>query len=393
MTANRSSGVSVAYSDEARARAAASRPIQQCTAGRGQRDHVVVVLLESWSTYHSQRWLGVNDWTPRLDALAGEGVWFEQLHAGGFNTNEGLVSLLTGRDIVLPVLPAHQMGAFEGAWQAEHTLPTALNALGYHTALLTSGDLAYTRKGEWLNAVGFNETLGHDMPAFEGHPRLHFAAVEDKLLYDAAFDYIREQRQGASPSFVMVENVSSHHPFIHPTTGERREQAVFEYMDDTAADFIERLLADGFLDEGVLVVVSDHRAMTFITPEERETLGRGAASRIPGFVLARDVTATGVSEPVHQADLLPTVLRRVAGELCWPTPMRDWLAHEDIEPRCLLHARGDQRDRVDVFCPTGEGTVAVAGDDSAFIDVEGIPRDEQQRVLASILRQRLGLFP
>lgn len=221
----------------------------------------------------------------------------------------------------------------------------------------------------------------------------HFGAVADEVLYEFAFDYLRERRVDEHPSFVVIENVSSHHPFIHPDTQVRSEEAVFRYMDDSAADFIEHLLDDGFLEQGLLVVVSDHRAMTFVTPEEREALGRGAASRIPGFVLTRDKPAAAVNEPVHQADLLPTVLRHVGEELCWPTPMCDWLVHEEIAPRCLLHARGDQRDRVDVFCPTGEGTVAVAGDDSAFVDVEGLNNAEQKQVLDNIIRQRLGMFP
>lgn len=45
---------------------------------------VVVLILESWSAYQSALWGGLgNDWTPRLDALARENVWFSNLRCPG----------------------------------------------------------------------------------------------------------------------------------------------------------------------------------------------------------------------------------------------------------------------------------------------------------------------
>src|SRR5690606_13885090 len=126
LATNWPNGVSKEYSQSTLERLNNLSSVQECSIGRAIRSNVVVLILESWSTYHSRRWLGSNDWTPRLDALASQGIWFNELYAGGFNTNEGLVSLLTGRDIVLPTRPPYQMEAFEGAWNAHGALPGQL---------------------------------------------------------------------------------------------------------------------------------------------------------------------------------------------------------------------------------------------------------------------------
>ncbi len=164
-------------------------------------------------------------------------------------------------------------------------------------------------------------------------------------------------------------------------------------MYSAAADFIEALVEDGFLDNGVIVVVSGHRAMTFVSHAEQQHYGRGAVSRIPGFILARDIQGQSVEVPFHQADIMPTLLQRSGSRMCERIGVRDMLQPEATNPLCLLHARGDWRDRVDVFCPDGEGTVQVDGDDSRFIESMGLTSERQQIVLDTVARYRLGLLP
>ncbi|WNL40142.1 LTA synthase family protein [Halomonas sp. PAMB 3232] len=361
-----------------------------CTSTPAHRDNVVVLVLESWSPYHSQRWSGLNDWTPRLDRLAGEGTWFSRLHAGGSTTNDGLVSLLTGRQLVLPFTPPTQTEAFEGAWRrAEQALPHALAARGYKRSFLTSGDLSFTHKGEWLSHIGFDTLQGHDTPAFDGLARHHFNAVEDAALYEHALSFLRQRQRSPHPQFVVIENVSTHHPFVHPDTHERSEEQVFRYMDDTAADFIEALKRDGFFGNGLLVVVSDHRAMTMMSREEHALLGRAAASNVPGFILTGEKGVGEVSGLYHQADLMPTLLAHVSEPpYCHQSPPRSLLNPDDTSPACVFHARGDQRDLVNVFCPQGQGVIRVDGDDSRFVRASMLSRPLKRDLLQRLARER-----
>ena len=368
----------------------ASEPgIIKCVPGRAKRGPVVLLLLESWSPYHSKFWSGLNDWTPRLDAMAQDNIHFLRLHAGGFNTNEALVSLFTGRDFVLPMKLPHHFEAFDGAWGIADTSPRRLETEGYHTVFLTSGNLAFTQKGEWLREIGFTYVEGHDFPGYEGLPRHHFESVPDDALYERALEVIVGLREKGTSAFTVIENVSTHHPFIHPYTGERSEEAVFRFMDETVADFIEALQRTGFFDDGLLLVTSDHRAMTMVPATEKKLLGRAAASLVPTFVMTGEVGGHAISMPFHQADLMPTLSRHVGAEFCYEGPLRDLLEPNSTEARCVIHARGDRRNHLDVFCEKGEGTVQVAGDDSAFIEVDGLDPDLQRVLLNRIAWERI----
>lgn len=393
--ANLPTGIATPYSEPARERLENTLPVRQCYPGAHARKHVVMLVLESWSTYHSRRWLAESghNWTPRIDALAGQGRWFSQLYAGGHTTNKGLTSLLAGKEMRLPVLPADQIESFAGGWNGSTSLPQQLADVGYQSVLLTSGDLGYTRKGEWLKHIGFDRVSGNEAEVYAGIKRHKFGGVADSVLYAHARDVVGEQREAGVPTFTVVENVSTHQPYAQPETGEQSEEAVFRYMDNTVADFIEGLRDDGFMDDSVLIVVSDHRAMTFETAAEHQVFGPSAAARIPGFILADGIASGEVSEPTHQADMMFTVMDQASDEVCGRRGQRSLLSEHELTPRCLLHARGDERDKVDVFCADGYGRVRVEGDNSRFVHASGLSAQKQRRVLDDIARERLEMVP
>ena len=58
--------------------------------------NVVIVILESWSSWHSQLFGGAYDWTPGLDEASKSGLRFTNFHSIGFTTSNGLVGILGG---------------------------------------------------------------------------------------------------------------------------------------------------------------------------------------------------------------------------------------------------------------------------------------------------------
>jgi len=46
-----------------------------------------------------------------------------------------------------------------------------------------------------------------------------------------------------------------------------------------------------------------------------------------------------------------------------------------------------------VYCPEGKGTIKVMGDDSYFVNNEGLESGRQQQLLDALARQRLALVP
>lgn len=351
-----------------------------CHPGLQQRHDLIVLILESWSVYQSRYFGGIHNWTPRLDSLAGQGLAFDNFHAAGFSTNEGLMSLLTSMEILAT---GQRRTPYITAWGGNYSLPAVMRNNGYHSSFLTSGHLGFSRKDLWLEHLGFDHIEGHNHPAYDGLPRFHFAAVADEHLYRRSLQHMTELEQPASrkPYALVIESVSSHHPYKHPHTGSTAQADVFGYMDSAAADFIEQLRQRGFFSHGRLLVVSDHRAMVPVQPAEQQALGLATLSRIPAFWLGRDIPRGRVSEPFHQADVLPTLEHWIASEQCNPHGLRDMLSPAASTPRCVYHVRGDRREAVNLFCPDGQGEIRLAGDRTRFERAQGISAPQQKQAL------------
>lgn len=361
---NLQTGMSTPYAPEHAARLReewAQRPLA-CLAGSRRRPNIVVLIAEGWSPYHSRLFTGFNDWTPRLDHLASQGRYFTALHAGGSNTNAGLISILLGHEFYSPIKGPLKLRPYDGLWGLETSLPKRLGSQGYRSTFMTNGNLAFSGKGGWMADIGFDEIHGHDSPEYEGRRRLHFDAAADEHLYRKALAWLPPE--GADPWLLVLENVSSHHPYTHPHSLERNERKAFGYMDQTMDDFIRGLAERGFLKDNLLVVLSDHRAMTRVTPAEKRRFGLSASSRIPGFVLSGLVEAGRVDIPVHQADLLPSLLALVSEGACARQPMVDLFHDAPAPARCLFHAPNSDWNAIHAYCPDGNRIVRLAGSDS-----------------------------
>lgn len=389
--ANKTPGVATAYSAEKIATVISVNQDKEqvCQQGGHGKKDIVLLILESWSPYQSQFWSGNQNWTPKLDKLARENTAYTQLHAGGFATNEGLISLLSGIEYLAPTKPFFAIWPFETAWNTTETLPKVLKQEGYHTSFLTSGNLNFSSKGKWMNNIGFDTIEGHDQPDYDGHKRLHFDAVPDEILYQHAAKYIAEKQNNPRPFFVTIENVSTHHPYIHPVSREKGAESVFRYMDDTVDVFYQQLVDQGFFDQGMLIIVSDHRAMVPITAEEQNQLGRAAASRIPMIMINSPAPAGKIEVIAHQNDLLPTLKAYSRQQACGTSAYRNLFEPDKTVARCVFHARGDDRDHIDVFCDEGEGVIELAGDETYFISHNGLSDTRQNILLNEVNQHRI----
>ena len=59
------------------------------------------------------------------------------------------------------------------------------------------------------------------------------------------------------------------------------------------------------------------------------------------------------------------------------------------EGKCAFHARGNQRDLVDVICDGGRGVIKLDGDQTRFLQNQGLNESSQESLLADIARIRL----
>ncbi len=360
---------------------------KQCARGLSKRKNVTILLLESWSPYQSQLFSGLNNWTPELDSFAQQAVIYPNMHANGFSTNTGLIGLLGGVRVYAPFSHIFRFAVtFRSVWGISDTLPELFNSNGYHTAFLTTGPLSFSGKEPWLKDIGFAETDDNKNPFYESWKKVQFGAASDEALYKRSLEWISAQPDG-QPWMLTLETVSTHQPYLNPETGKPDLEGVFRFADHKAGSFIRDLQANNYFDDGVLVVMGDHRSMTPMTDEEVKLLGQAAFSKVPFFILGE---GQAFSHPgtFQLSDILPSFRYWLSDEVCQSETSAVLFDHE-AEGRCAFHIRGADPSLVDVFCPQGQGQVKLNGDDTRFIQNSGISTQKQDELIRIIGQQRL----
>lgn len=378
------SGVSSRYSEEYLSSLANQfDAIPSCREGTEERQDVIVLILESWSAYHSDTWGGATSWTPELDNISKKSMVFQRTVAGGFNTNQGLMSIISGVPLLSPLTSLFSRKAFEPAWGWDYTLPKQLSSGGYRTAFLTSGDLSFQGKAAWIEHAGFDYIEGHDASVYVGHPREHFNAAPDEVLFSRAVDYWNENSDAPEPLAIVVESVSSHTPFIHPLTGEKGEEPVIRYMDEVTGSFFRSLESAGYFARGgILLIASDHRSMTVIREEETRLFGEWAPALIPMLVYREDISPQTIERVVHQSDITPSLAGALTGQGCGYPDWRNLFEEDPAESnRCVFHASGTDWEKLLVFCDSGYGEIELDGDQSQFVVADSISSPDQQTLL------------
>lgn len=339
----------------------------QCAAGLDRRPDVLVIAIESLSSYHSGLLGGPFDDLPRLDDFARRHTWFESFHANGFTTDHGLIALLTGQ----PPLPApgrySSLDVFRGFGEGEHSLPRAMQSAGYETAFFTTGDLGFLDKVPWLRSLGFDRQEGSESAFYAGWPRHAFNAAEDAALYLRLAQWMRT-RDDTRPFFAFALTVQSHPPFVDPATRRLDEHAVMRNVDAALAGFLERLEAEGFFERGIVMVTGDHRSMTPLHREEFQRHGERAFARVPLIVAGRVDTPKGrIAAPFQQTDLLPSLRDLTGRESCTQAGQGRFLRADPRPPAWVLHVRGDRRNRIDAYFGATSASLVLDGDDSRWV--------------------------
>jgi lipoteichoic acid synthase len=354
-------------------------------AHREPSPDILIVLLESFSSTFSPMYGGSRGAHPELERISLDGLRFTRFLANGFTTEHGLIAILGGRMPVFPaeVAPFSLKGntAFAGHYGLTTSLPACLDSLGYHTEFLTTADLSFTNKGNWLRSIGFARVEGHDAPQYDGLPRRVFQSVNDSALYARVLDRTNELRADATPFLLVAEGVEGHGPY----RGADGMIATLRSADASLGRFYDRLVASGFLDSGLVLLVSDHRVQQALTAEERASFGPEAAVRVPAVLLGYGVVAGEDSVPRHQMDVLPTLMRLLGS----PSQTDDLATAMTLEPgpRCIPWLHGGRRDEIGALC--GDEYVRIRLDGERTRLVKGAATDDSDQLIAAIHRSRI----
>jgi phosphoglycerol transferase MdoB-like AlkP superfamily enzyme len=332
--------------------------------------NIILLILESFSMHHSRFFSGINDFTPNLDKMAAEGRAFTHFISNGFTTEHGLIAILTGR-FPFPGIRESQYNfisdSYKGYYNLDHTLPKILTRNRYYSEFLTSGNLGFSNKGQWLENIGFDYIEGHDADHYQGHKRFHFQAAPDDVLYERSLDRL-ELIEKKAPFFMAIETVSTHVPFIDPISEKRSESLAIRFADNALGEFYNDLKETDFFDTGILIIVSDHRSMNMVTRKELDLFGPKAPALVPLVIIGSGYT--GVEKNLfQQTDIFNSIENLVSPlDSCTSIFKGDLLSVPSKSPLFAPFIRGDDRSLVTIFSDTDVGNILLDGDQTRLID-------------------------
>ncbi|GAD78589.1 LTA synthase family protein [Vibrio ezurae] len=371
---NRNVTYKKSYSNEFIDNFSYSSKINRKSINSSKPDNIYVFFVESWSNYQSLEFGGAFDWTPRLDQLARSNIKLSNFYANGFSTEMGLYATLIG---IQPILYKQNV-ALDGGMglltlNNRNSQVKKIKEFGYRTSFITSGNTDFLQKKDWLELIGFENIIGSESFS-KNTPRYLFNSVSDKVL----FDYFKswDIENSDISKFVVIENVSTHAPYYIPSDNGvvRSEEKAFRYTDEELANLLIKLSDSS--DNNLIIVISDHRAMSPLTRDEINRDGIFASSKVPGFVIWNKYNKN-IEKNFQQSDILNSILSLLSGEVVYSDIQGSLFPLVTPSPaKCITYQRGDNRSLVSVKCEDESFLVRSNGDNTSTInEVKSLPVD------------------
>ncbi len=292
-------------------------------AGCGSIVPVTRVVLVTFDTTRADRigCYGYDDArTPNLDALAAEGVLFENAIAQVPTTLPSHATMFTGQ---FPQDHGVRYNVFYSLAESAETLAESLKTAGFATAGFPASQVVSASHG--LNQ-GFDVYI--DPPAAgEGMPG-HGGARTAEEGVDLTLEWLANN--GESKQFAWLHFYDPHWPYTPPFPyssqfRERRYDGEIAYADAQLGRLLEALKDDPRWDRTLVIVAGDHGEGLYDHDERWHTmLVYETTQHVPLIVRAPAATTGRIAETVTLADLMPTVLDLAGVNAPGPMRGRSW---------------------------------------------------------------------
>lgn len=289
---------------------------QKAVAVRQRPMNLVIILEESLGAQYVAS-LGGKPFTPELDKLARQGLWFKQLYATGTRSIRGIEAVTTG---FFPS-PARSVVKLGLAQNGFFTIARILKEAGYRSDFIYGGESHFDNMRGFLLANGFDRVIDeNDYPApnFRGT----WGVSDDDLFRRADEEFTRH---GEAPFFALVFTSSNHSPYDIPQspaanlTAEQGTVAnAIRYADYALGEFFRKARASDYWDNTLFLVVADHDDVVkgpSLIPIEH--------FHIPALILGGSVKPAEYENVASQADLAPTLLSLMGLDSEHPMPGHD----------------------------------------------------------------------
>ena len=225
--------------------------------GPEKRWNVVLISVESLSAEFLSPFGSKKGLTPRLDAMANEGILFRELYATGTRTVRGLEALT----LSVPPTPGQSI-----VWRPKNqhlfTLGSLFAQRGYGVDYIYGGDTRFDNMRSFFGSNGYHIVdITQKTPADYCFANAWGVSDEDLLSWTAKeADRLHSAKQ---PFFLHAMTGSNHRPFTFPAnridlpSNSGREAAV-KYTDYAIGHFIDEARSKPWFADTLFVVVADH---------------------------------------------------------------------------------------------------------------------------------------
>ena len=280
--------------------------------------NVIAIMLE-----------GIDDWmisdehTPVMKYMMKNGINFSNHYAPSFGTGATIGSeFCFNTGFYTP--PSGVSAVNYASNKYPYALPQLFANKGY------SVNSFHYNHSEFYNRGLLHKNLGYEKyNSFQDYGLSELEAQSDSKVLQV--DSIYRDITKNSPFYSFIITYSGHVPYTYDdaklkVVKENHPELIDESMDfeenacrilardtdDFFRQLLERLNADGLLENTVIVVYTDHYAYGYSDQEKLAQLNSAAGDdlmfRVPAFIYSPSLEPVDITTPTHTADLLPTLV-------------------------------------------------------------------------------------
>jgi len=271
-----------------------------------QKKNVVICILESFSRSYLLPGDKARAITPFFDSLIGKSIFFPHSVANGFQSNEGIVSILGG-------LPPFLDEPFFYSLYANTPLKSIGNILkenGYNTNFFMGAGKDHFGFGKFAKMAGIDHYFSREDFNDDRYYDGNWGIFDEPFLQFGAGVLAAKQ----TPFLAVFFTISSHPPYTIPPQyrdrfdipGKTAPQRSISYVDYSFQRFFASCSKMPWFRNTLFVFCADH----WLDPYEgRTVINPVNSSAIPIFIYDPSRDSGTVSDPLaSQVDLTPTIL-------------------------------------------------------------------------------------
>lgn len=272
-----------------------------------QKKNVMIIVIESFGQGYVG-WFGQNRFsrTPFLDSLINKGLLFEDAHANGLRSTQGIAAILGGIPSLMRehyIFSSYNTNKING-------LGGLLKKEGYETSFFHGGHIGTMDFNKFAPLAGFNNYHGYETYVEATGNKTNYDGnwgAWDMPFYDYTIDQLALHKE---PFASVLFSINPHHPYNVPESFDCNEEkpiwCAVRYADRSLQQFFEKAKQQAWFDNTLFVITADHIG-AIMNPLNYQ---RERCFRIPIlFYAPADSSLVGVQKGImQQIDIIPTVL-------------------------------------------------------------------------------------